>query len=687
MPMTQNQIERFYTLLRQLMMYANARLDLVVNFNLERSDALDDPLLVDKCLVILQEIWQDEGIIDDFIRDRGYALTNAGLQAVSQWKHALFGVYDVVAIRDNKAIMASGAGLFAVQCVAGDVHEVFSRLPTCIEGALLPYEGAIVMQEPFRDIGTPPYDLDLQALDDAFFAAHTPIASAVDFALLAQASKQRFARDELTYLLNDAEREDEAPEGFHRGALYGIEGDEREQLIRGEEERLGFVPERLLNKYVTRWLLKHPVASQLTAALGQLNKERLKQVARALGLTGYTALKKDELVATVVCELEGPNQDAHLTALVQASADRELQLIDRVLAAGGTCDLAQDDIMLAPREPLSFAYRTDRGFHAFVPDELRMSVLAEAVHDELQLRARDDVAALVLETCTFYYGVIELDEAYGIYEAYADDPISRDRFELLASGALEDTCTTGVWSLRGVDYVVHAVLSDQRVAEDAQAVARETVVSKSLQQMRDAGVSEDAYAQLVEKLAADGALMKDAVVQTQSFCKQFMEEGDRYIESLIDEHRAIKRKPLNRVALASDPLDLACDSPEARALQAFLDGVVPDGENDFFFAERVVEEVVFAVIESGSLSGASRVLRGYGYTGEDPATVKLVRLVNNLYSVLPSWENNGWSPREQTERITGRKIFYAPDGSVLKPGRNDPCPCGSGKKYKKCCGR
>lgn len=22
-----------------------------------------------------------------------------------------------------------------------------------------------------------------------------------------------------------------------------------------------------------------------------------------------------------------------------------------------------------------------------------------------------------------------------------------------------------------------------------------------------------------------------------------------------------------------------------------------------------------------------------------------------------------------------------------KPSRNDPCPCGSGKKYKKCCGQ
>ena len=51
------------------------------------------------------------------------------------------------------------------------------------------------------------------------------------------------------------------------------------------------------------------------------------------------------------------------------------------------------------------------------------------------------------------------------------------------------------------------------------------------------------------------------------------------------------------------------------------------------------------------------------------------------------------------ERSTFRKIdgawFYV-DGEMVKrepdrveprPGRNDACPCGSGKKYKKCCGR
>lgn len=28
-----------------------------------------------------------------------------------------------------------------------------------------------------------------------------------------------------------------------------------------------------------------------------------------------------------------------------------------------------------------------------------------------------------------------------------------------------------------------------------------------------------------------------------------------------------------------------------------------------------------------------------------------------------------------------------PIHSSDKPGRNDPCPCGSGKKYKQCCGK
>jgi preprotein translocase subunit SecA len=52
--------------------------------------------------------------------------------------------------------------------------------------------------------------------------------------------------------------------------------------------------------------------------------------------------------------------------------------------------------------------------------------------------------------------------------------------------------------------------------------------------------------------------------------------------------------------------------------------------------------------------------------------------------------------REQAAKITGFGGTSSSDGSVKKEpsvrkekkvGRNEPCPCGSGKKYKKCCGK
>ncbi|NNL99647.1 MAG: YchJ family protein [Gammaproteobacteria bacterium] len=52
---------------------------------------------------------------------------------------------------------------------------------------------------------------------------------------------------------------------------------------------------------------------------------------------------------------------------------------------------------------------------------------------------------------------------------------------------------------------------------------------------------------------------------------------------------------------------------------------------------------------------------------------------------------------ERAEFVRQDGTWYYSDGEEIKPqpftrgeqkvGRNDPCPCGSGKKYKKCCGR
>jgi len=41
---------------------------------------------------------------------------------------------------------------------------------------------------------------------------------------------------------------------------------------------------------------------------------------------------------------------------------------------------------------------------------------------------------------------------------------------------------------------------------------------------------------------------------------------------------------------------------------------------------------------------------------------------------------------DNSVRQTNQKIAPAAKSSS-QPGRNDPCPCGSGKKFKKCCGK
>jgi len=41
-------------------------------------------------------------------------------------------------------------------------------------------------------------------------------------------------------------------------------------------------------------------------------------------------------------------------------------------------------------------------------------------------------------------------------------------------------------------------------------------------------------------------------------------------------------------------------------------------------------------------------------------------------------------PEEKLRK--GDEVRWVPVGEPKKPGRNQPCPCRSGRKYKRCCG-
>lgn len=68
------------------------------------------------------------------------------------------------------------------------------------------------------------------------------------------------------------------------------------------------------------------------------------------------------------------------------------------------------------------------------------------------------------------------------------------------------------------------------------------------------------------------------------------------------------------------------------------------------------------------------------------------KLYKNMVAAKADWlyELPQWEPIFSDEKRRELYMEQKKSGTIVKGpkiGRNDPCPCGSGKKYKKCCGR
>ncbi len=80
-------------------------------------------------------------------------------------------------------------------------------------------------------------------------------------------------------------------------------------------------------------------------------------------------------------------------------------------------------------------------------------------------------------------------------------------------------------------------------------------------------------------------------------------------------------------------------------------------------------------------------------TEKHPAVVS-VQTEERVKELESIFEENGWKytielAPDNPEDITDLEILLNPIKTRVaeeKVGRNEPCPCGSGKKYKKCCG-
>ena len=186
------------------------------------------------------------------------------------------------------------------------------------------------------------------------------------------------------------------------------------------------------------------------------------------------------------------------------------------------------------------------------------------------------------------------------------------------------------------------------------------------------------------------AIYTGSVIYGNSFIEDsyLMDGSFEYVpeEEIMYFKRETQSKPYYRpekaIFLRYADEDYYEETAEIKEVKRFLNHKFPFHHQEI--EEAVEDWVLDTCVEMGStvqlISELLVSLEDYGLVLSNLKEVQqFTQLMQKAHNHTRMWINRGYSPQEI------REIMGAPKAKV-KVGRNDPCPCGSGKKYKKCCG-
>jgi preprotein translocase subunit SecA len=193
------------------------------------------------------------------------------------------------------------------------------------------------------------------------------------------------------------------------------------------------------------------------------------------------------------------------------------------------------------------------------------------------------------------------------------------------------------------------------------------------------------------------------------------QEGERDLKGLLTEMTAIMPLPphFTQAHFANLPREAVLEELLAHAQEEYEAKEQKIGAENMRTLERLVMLGTIDRIWVGHLTALDEMRQGIGlagYGGQDPL-VAFKREAHDMWDQLmdhiqrnitrriyhvtltPQAVPAPRRPAAVAARPGGRRGAGAgrpeggPPAAPRKVGRNDPCPCGSGRKYKKCCGR
>ena len=366
---------------------------------------------------------------------------------------------------------------------------------------------------------------------------------------------------------------------------------------------------------------KLPQELSLASALEEMTKAELDDIRYNLNVSGTSSLKKAELIERLVPEITAFARRWLPSALVE-----QRQCFEHLLEKGGlSTELRDDDLRLDYLRGIGIlacgVEKESEKLAWYLPAELQEEIRKISGGAYNSMTELNTEMTRLAAGLLFYYGYLNFEQLYEMVLGYLDQAAAA---EVTFQDFVGVMLNASCW-LPQIDALPQGMryyaLLDAEKLEDEQH-SREAL-----------GFAPLAYDKVYEA------------------------GEENYIES-TDEYRAFAQYLMKEFKL--------------QVLQA----------------ADIVGEIYILLQNSGDLSEAADYLSGLGLMKDTEKAKVLLMLTAAFSNSTRMWRLKGYTPDELSANEEGAKNM----GKVIpfghheqKAGRNDPCPCGSGKKYKKCC--
>ncbi|MBQ9042802.1 MAG: SEC-C domain-containing protein [Eggerthellaceae bacterium] len=621
----------------------------------DESELFDEALLRDT----LDEVFAQPAIVERFVAENPLGLSADELAAVAAWKNVISGMFVVFEHASALLFMADGR-LYHVAGLLEPVKAVLGGpFPKVVQTVLLPFAGRVVYYGFAASMPVQMGDGMRRMIDESITNALKSaehVVDAADFIEVAPLVAEERVKREAERMIEDLEMDMKASQqlpGHHAGALVGMSAAEREAAVRARvrevmAESAPFDAAAHLKQGCTKGRLRSDLASLIATE----KKATLQNWAQSLGLPYGGQLTKAQLADSLVPAIQA--HDEVVSAGLEKMTPGEFASYRALYESAGVRHVPAEGLRSLKGLPpvmalMCYLFLEDGMFSFVIPDEV-MRALHSVDWDYHERVVRDfRRSADVVDALTSLRGIVTFDDAYDEFIRCYPDAFDEAGFREGAFGAAEE------------GYAVYDIIDDGNQVYFAH-------YDLGNQFRSEHGVAQD------------------------PFPDPFLKGDLGSLRGLLNAQEGKHPRGLDEGMRASDELfEWRLKLPAVAALRDYLDAHVPDDADDYLFTDAVIEDLVeymsYGMMDASAVRTYFEIMGDHGFMPDEAHMRRLLDLLMNMSNAMPTWSNNGWAPNELHGTLTGQKVFYNEDGSVRKVGRNEPCPCGSGKKYKRCCGR